>query len=105
MKNNSFWVSFFSLVLMLLFLGFGGKGLYYSLEKFYKHTSLVLNGVKTEGHITSYTESKRRINIQGSIHPLLAIMMLPTDLMSIGCSFGQPIFVAIKKIVKKIFNF
>lgn len=60
MKNNSFWVSLFSLVFMLLFLGFGGKGLYYSLEKFYKHTSLVLNGVKTEGHITSYTESRKQ---------------------------------------------
>ncbi|VEH19872.1 Uncharacterised protein [Chryseobacterium nakagawai] len=41
MKNNSFWVSFFSLVIMLLFLGFGGKGVYYSVEKLYKHTSLV----------------------------------------------------------------
>lgn len=45
---------------MLLFLGFGGKGVYYSIAKFYKHTSLVLNGVKTEGHITSYTESRKQ---------------------------------------------
>ncbi|BAP30676.1 uncharacterized protein CHSO_1639 [Chryseobacterium sp. StRB126] len=60
MKNNSFWVSLFSLVLMLLFLGFGGKGVYYSIAKFYKHTGLVLNGVKTEGHITSYTESRKQ---------------------------------------------
>lgn len=60
MKNNSFWVSFFSLVFMLLFLGFGGKGVYYSLDNFYKNISLVLNGVKTEGHITGYTETRKQ---------------------------------------------
>lgn len=47
---------------MLLFLGFGGKGVYYSLDKLYKNSSLVLNGMKTEGHITGYTESRKQEN-------------------------------------------
>ncbi|WP_347217735.1 DUF3592 domain-containing protein [Chryseobacterium sp.] len=60
MKKDGPWVNLFSIVLMLLFLGFGGKGVYYSINTFYKNFSLVFNGVKTQGNITSYTTKRTK---------------------------------------------
>lgn len=56
-KGDSFWVVFFSVIFMLLFLGMGGGGVYYSYSKFSRHIELVSNGIKTGGNITGYEES------------------------------------------------
>ncbi|MEG0926094.1 hypothetical protein [Chryseobacterium sp.] len=56
-KGDSFWVVFFSVIFMLLFLGMGGGGVYYSYSKFSIHLDLVSNGIKTGGNITGYEES------------------------------------------------
>lgn len=56
-NNDSFWVVFFYVVFILLFLGIGIGGVYYSVNKFYRHISLVSDGVKTEARITGYEES------------------------------------------------
>lgn len=46
----------FLLLFMLLLLGMGVGGTYYSINKFQKHINLVSNGIKTDGVITSYEE-------------------------------------------------
>lgn len=61
-KDDSFWVVFFSLIFMLLFLAMGVGGAYYSGNKFYRHINLVSVGIKTEGRITGYEESWSKDN-------------------------------------------
>ncbi|HCN52141.1 MAG TPA: hypothetical protein DIT10_24185 [Chryseobacterium sp.] len=56
-NNDGFWAVFFYIVFILLFLGMGVGGVYYSVNKFYRHINLVSDGVKTEARITGYEES------------------------------------------------
>ncbi|OCA73150.1 DUF3592 domain-containing protein [Chryseobacterium arthrosphaerae] len=56
-NNDGFWIVFFYVVFILLFLGMGVGGIYYSVNKFYSHIILVSDGVKTEARITGYEES------------------------------------------------
>jgi hypothetical protein len=60
-NNDGFWVVFFYAVFILLFLGMGVGGVYYSVNKFYRHINLVSNGVKTEARITDMKKVGRRI--------------------------------------------
>ena len=56
-QKDDFLVVFISVMVMLLFLGMGGGGIYYSYKKFSKHIDLVSHGIKTQGHILHYEES------------------------------------------------
>ncbi|MBV8325465.1 DUF3592 domain-containing protein [Chryseobacterium sp.] len=56
-KSDNFWIVSFFLMFLLLFLGMGVGGVYYSYSKFSRNINLVSDGVKTEARITGYEES------------------------------------------------